>query len=55
MFVTALTKSPRLAHLEVEDVAQLEYEREEALVYHSHPMLLKGKRMETFLGWAMSV
>jgi hypothetical protein len=48
MFVTALTKSPRPAHLK--DVAQLEYEPEQSLVYYIPSNAFDGKRMDMFLG-----
>jgi hypothetical protein len=48
--VTALTKSPRPVHLK--DVAELEYELEQSLVYHI-PSNTMRKKMGTFLSWAM--
>jgi len=48
MFVTALTKSTRLAHLS--DVAEFAYEPRQSPVFHINPKLLMGKRMDKFLG-----
>ncbi len=50
MFVTALTKRPRPFYL-----AELEYEPEEYLVYHIPSNAFDRKRMDMFLGQAMSV